>query len=95
MSDNEGPVASDNNRPTHTLNSTGARQKENADSPDAQSGSAKEWESFGRASRRPSFLDNLADSRDSQFHVEDRSELERYFVCGDGKAWQILPTMIS
>ncbi|CAI7678629.1 unnamed protein product [Penicillium pancosmium] len=79
MSDNEGPVASDSNRPTHTLNSTGVHQKENADFRDAQSGSAKEWESFGRASRRPSFLENLADSRDSQFHVEDRSELERYF----------------
>jgi hypothetical protein len=85
MSDNEGPVASDNNRPTPTLRSTGVRRKENGDSPDSQAEGAKEWESFGRASRRPSFLDNLADSRDSQFHVEDKSELERYFVCENGK----------
>lgn len=86
MSDNEAPVASDNNRPTPTLKSTDERQKGDGDSADSQSGAAKEWESFGRPSRRPSFFDNLADSRDSQFHVEDRSELERYFVCAHGNA---------
>lgn len=33
-------------------------------------------------SRRPSFMENLADSRESQFRVQNTGELERYFVCG-------------
>jgi hypothetical protein len=42
---------------------------------------SKEQDFIESVSRRPSFMDNLADSRESQFHVQDRSELERYFVC--------------
>lgn len=66
--------------------SVNAPKSNNGSCPDLQADVPKEWESFERPSRRPSFLDNLADSRESQFHVQDRSELERYFVCG------ILPT---
>lgn len=33
-------------------------------------------------SRRPSFMENLADSRESQFRVQNTGEFERYFVCG-------------
>jgi hypothetical protein len=42
---------------------------------------SKEQDFIESLSRRPSFMDHLADSRESQFHVQDRSELERYFVC--------------
>lgn len=34
-----------------------------------------------RLERRPSFLENLANSRDLQFQQQHFSELERYFVC--------------
>ena len=39
-----------------------------------------------RLERRPSFLENLADSRESQFQQQNQnfSELERYFVRVDG-----------
>lgn len=40
----------------------------------------KERDFVERPSRRPSFLENLADSRESQFYRPARSELERYFV---------------
>ncbi|KAJ5873577.1 Bestrophin/UPF0187 [Penicillium subrubescens] len=40
---------------------------------------SKEQDFIESFSRRPSFMDHLADSRESQFHVQDRSELERYF----------------
>lgn len=43
--------------------------------------SSKERDFIGRLSRQPSFLENLADSRDSQFPVQNRGEIERYFVC--------------
>jgi hypothetical protein len=38
--------------------------------------------SFGRITPRPTFLEHLATSRDSQFHLDrrDSSELDRYFV---------------
>ncbi|KAJ5288789.1 hypothetical protein N7478_001819 [Penicillium angulare] len=39
----------------------------------------KEHDFIDRFSRRPSFMDHLADSRESQFHPPPRSELERYF----------------
>jgi hypothetical protein len=42
---------------------------------------SKEHDFIESFSRRPSFMDHLADSRESQFQVQDRSELERYFVC--------------
>lgn len=41
--------------------------------------SSKERDFIGRLSRQPSFLENLADSRDSQFPVQNRGEIERYF----------------
>ncbi|KAJ5166494.1 uncharacterized protein N7482_005275 [Penicillium canariense] len=40
---------------------------------------SKEQDFIEPLSRRPSFMDNLADSRESQFQVQERSELERYF----------------
>jgi hypothetical protein len=38
--------------------------------------------SVGRITPRPTFLEHLATSRDSQFHLDrrDSSELDRYFV---------------
>lgn len=42
---------------------------------------SKEHDFIESFSRRPSFMDHLADSRESQFHIQARSELERYFVC--------------
>ncbi|KAJ6016222.1 hypothetical protein N7540_010813 [Penicillium herquei] len=41
--------------------------------------SPKERDFIDRPSRRPSFLENLADSRESQFYRPVRSELARYF----------------
>lgn len=45
----------------------------------------KEQGFTGRLTPRPSFMENLANSRDSQFHLDrrDSSELERYFVSID------------
>lgn len=40
-------------------------------------------ESIQQLHRRPSFMQNLADSRDSQFQMQHLSELERYFVSVD------------
>lgn len=52
-------------------------------------------ESIEQLHRRPSFMQNLADSRDSQFQMQHLSELERYFVSGPpgetperNKEWQ-------
>lgn len=42
---------------------------------------SKERDFTDRLSRQPSFLEHLADSRDSQFPVQNRGEIERYFVC--------------
>lgn len=44
----------------------------------------KEQDSIERITPRPTFMENLANSRDSQFHLDrrDSSELERYFVSG-------------
>lgn len=44
---------------------------------------SNEPESNEHFPRRPSFLENLADSRDSQFRRERLNELERYFVRAD------------
>lgn len=93
MSDYEGcatassiprAVLPDRRYPAPFPTSVDATKSNNGSCPDLQAdvpNTVKEWESFERPSRRPSFLDNLADSRESQFHVQDRSELERYFVC--------------
>lgn len=43
---------------------------------------SKEQGLFEQLPRRPSFMQNLADSRESQFQMQRLSELERYFVCG-------------
>lgn len=43
--------------------------------------SSKERDFIDRLSRQPSFLEHLAHSRDSQFPVQNRGEIERYFVC--------------
>lgn len=94
MSDNEGPSTITQPAPSAISGENTSRRTPVADPlqnghdncKDSQYGGAKEWESFERASRRPSFLDNLADSRDSQFHVEDRGEIERYFVREDHEA---------
>jgi hypothetical protein len=50
----------------------------------AQAHSLKEQESTERLTPRPTFMENLANSRDAQFHLDrrDSSELERYFVSG-------------
>jgi hypothetical protein len=42
----------------------------------------KEQDSIGRVTPRPTFLEHLATSRDSQFQLDrrDSSELDRYFV---------------
>ncbi|KAJ5679372.1 hypothetical protein N7462_007616 [Penicillium macrosclerotiorum] len=40
---------------------------------------SKERDFFERPSRRPSFIENVADSREAQFTTQDISELERYF----------------
>ncbi|GLI79411.1 hypothetical protein PoHVEF18_007743 [Penicillium ochrochloron] len=47
----------------------------------AQAHSLKEQESTERLTPRPTFMENLANSRDAQFHLDrrDSSELERYF----------------
>lgn len=39
--------------------------------------------SVGRLTPRPTYMEHLANSRDSQFHLDRRntSELEHYFVC--------------
>lgn len=44
--------------------------------------SLKEQDSTERLTPRPTFMENLANSRDAQFHLDrrDSSELERYFV---------------
>ena len=42
--------------------------------------SSKERDFFERPSRRPSFIEHLADSREAQFPTQHISELERYFV---------------
>lgn len=54
---------------------------DNKNSTTASPSHSKEQDFIESFSRRPSFMDHLADSRESQFHVQDRSELERYFVC--------------
>lgn len=43
----------------------------------------REKANVGRMTPRPTFLEHLATSRDSQFHLDrrDSSELDRYFVC--------------
>lgn len=43
----------------------------------------REQVNVGRMTPRPTFLEHLATSRDSQFHLDrrDSSEFERYFVC--------------
>ncbi|CAG8114111.1 unnamed protein product [Penicillium olsonii] len=48
---------------------------------DATPAHEKEQASVGRITPRPTFLEHLATSRDSQFHLDrrDSSELERYF----------------
>lgn len=53
----------------------------------AQPHSLKEQDSVERLTPRPTFMENLANSRDAQFHLDrrDSSELERYFV---GGFWQ-------
>lgn len=58
----------------------------------ATSHTLREKDSAERITPRPTFMENLANSRDSQFHLDrrDSSELERYFVrqaySGDFKA---------
>lgn len=49
-----------------------------------QAHSLKEQDSVERLTPRPTFMDNLVNSRDAQFHLDrrDSSELERYFVGG-------------
>ena len=49
---------------------------------DAAQTHQKEQDSIGRMTPRPTFLEHLATSRDSQFHLDrrDSSELDRYFV---------------
>lgn len=49
-----------------------------------QAHSLKEQDSVERLTPRPTFMQNLANSRDAQFHLDrrDSSELERYFVGG-------------
>lgn len=44
----------------------------------------KEQDSAERLTPRPTFMEHLATSRDSQFHLDrqDSSELDRYFVRG-------------
>lgn len=44
----------------------------------------KDHDSVGRITPRPTFLEHLATSRDTQFKFDrrDSSELERYFVSG-------------
>ncbi|KAJ5814419.1 uncharacterized protein N7503_001169 [Penicillium pulvis] len=49
------------------------------DDPASPTYKSKERDFIDRLSRQPSFLENLADSRDSQFPVQDRGEIERYF----------------
>lgn len=54
----------------------------------APSHEKEQGSSVGRLTPRPTFLDHLANSRDSQFKLDrrDSSELDRYFVrlsCGD------------
>lgn len=51
----------------------------------------KEQDSVERLTPRPTFMENLANSRDAQFHLDrrDSSELERYFVCGQPETIQI------
>lgn len=57
---------------------------------------SKDWGFIERLERRPSFLENLADSRDSQFQPQNFNELQRYFVRVDppgrtlrtNKQWQ-------
>lgn len=49
-----------------------------------QAHSLKEQDSVERLTPRPTFMENLVNSRDAQFHLDrrDSSELERYFVGG-------------
>lgn len=51
---------------------------------------SNEQESIERFSRRPSFMQNLADSRDAQFQRERLNELERYFVrdASENQTWK-------
>jgi hypothetical protein len=54
----------------------------------APSHEKEQGSSVGRLTPRPTFLEHLANSRDSQFKLDrrDSSELDRYFVrlsCGD------------
>ncbi|KAJ5176994.1 uncharacterized protein N7482_002871 [Penicillium canariense] len=73
---------------TATGDSTGAapvavdaRHHANHAQAQAQWHSPKEQDSVGRLTPRPTFMENLVNSRDSQFHLDrrDSSELERYF----------------
>lgn len=53
--------------------------------------SLREQDSMERLTPRPTFMDNLVNSRDAQFHLDrrDSSELERYFVGGPG-TWEVM-----
>lgn len=53
--------------------------------------SLKEQDSMEGLTPRPTFMENLVNSRDAQFHLDrrDSSELERYFVGGPG-TWEVM-----
>jgi hypothetical protein len=88
MSDDEGPASVHSASPAGIANSSGSvpvpadvyHNDEKKGSTPLLS-SLQERDFIEPLSRRASFMGHLADSRESQFHVRDRSELERYFVC--------------
>ncbi|KAG2420402.1 hypothetical protein HFD88_005203 [Aspergillus terreus] len=57
-----------------------ASQHEIKDGPNPSLADWKEGDDIDRFSRWPTFEEHLADSRESQFHGPDRSQLERYFI---------------
>ncbi|KAL5360626.1 Bestrophin, RFP-TM, chloride channel-domain-containing protein [Aspergillus floccosus] len=70
MADSSGPGPSD------------PSNHENKNSPTTSLPDWKDRDDIDRLSRWPTFEEHLVDSRESQFHGRDRSELERYFPIG-------------
>ncbi|CAL5874987.1 uncharacterized protein PFLUO_LOCUS9290 [Penicillium psychrofluorescens] len=96
MSDDEAPASVHSASPAAVANNSGpipvpadVYHHDEKKGPTPPLSSLPERDFIEPLSRRASFMGHLADSRESQFHVRDRSELERYFVYGR-KYWASL-----